>query len=823
MANLSAATFLAFAFSLVFPLFLTVRVEAQCSDDYLKSIPPPVAAIGAVRVVQLVNCTNQVLLGATNAARQPGNIGFPVFPEEKTWVMQPFDPNNWSNHSNILTINIPKEWANTVCPQNAPGCVATGPVIWARTGCRYDITTNRAQCETGSCADQYDCSTTAHGNPPYITFTEWTFYQKTQSPFIFFDNFDVSAVNGSSLTVDVQPLGGDAHNPFLKNDWLWLAYNAELGMHGAADLRQACGNGKSVSQGGFLLTRLDIDTAGAPNFGFEIVDGNGNLACPKSDPNCDKGNNALGCLNNCGLYKFPHERGTIGCDQDDDNCLGWEVFCAGDPNLYPASSFVCHSDGDCKTYAQQHGGKYGAFASCFINTPGSTSGYCAQRAFYAKDISNCDTLQTNGSYWGAPTKDVPCSFTYKSWNNLTQMLEWGTQPPYGMCSDVKGSGNPIACIGDDTIHKVLHGVYTWPNDPEVFTSDAPAYRVIYAPGYDPTTSAPITPADTIPLCSDLPDNYNYSQNQINCSSQIKEGLIFTVANNLGQNWPCGIAQSSANDQGVLCRFRPAPPGNGNCFPPIVDSDVTHSACGKIDTGTSLVSTVPDNPSGFTPSAGDWLFVGVAIPQVLNNVAPLGNSPLSGCSVNNWTAVPGGSLMINTNQGLLAWYYGQVTASQPNGCLVTAMLPAGNKNPAELKVYDVPQFNQTFDQHSTNTGNFSNVGNPIVGAGQVTTTHAPDLMLGNLLQVNLQPSPATTWNPFLSNNPQQGQLQCLGSPAICPTDDAPDWLPGHGPSSANSDTGHQKLTATGTYAFKRPAQASGQVNWGGVVFSIGLNK
>ena len=181
------------------------------------------------------------------------------------------------------------------------------------------------------------------------------------------------------------------------------------------------------------------------------------------------------------------------------------------------------------------------------------------------------------------------------------------------------------------------------------------------------------------------------------------------------------------------------------------------------------------------------------------------------------------ILVNSNQGLLAWYYGQVTASQPNGCQVTAMLAAGNKNPAELKVYDVPQFNQMFDQHSTNTGNFSNVGNPIVSAGQVTTMHAPDLMLGNLLQVNLQPSPATTWNPYLSNNPKQGQLQCLGSPAICPTDDAPDWLPGHGPSSANSDTGHQKLTATGTYAFKRLAQASGQVNWGGVVFGIQLNK
>ena len=52
-----------------------------------------------------------------------------------------------------------------------------GAEIWARTGCRYDIATNRAQCETGSCADQYDCSSAAQSQVGYTSIAEWTFYQ----------------------------------------------------------------------------------------------------------------------------------------------------------------------------------------------------------------------------------------------------------------------------------------------------------------------------------------------------------------------------------------------------------------------------------------------------------------------------------------------------------------------------------------------------------------------------------------------------------------------------------------------------------------------
>src|SRR5262249_35435556 len=63
----------------------------------------------------------------------------PVFPREGTWVMGPWT----SSPRNVLTIDIPPAWADT----SPKGSI--GPNIWVRTGCRYDIAANIAQCETG--------------------------------------------------------------------------------------------------------------------------------------------------------------------------------------------------------------------------------------------------------------------------------------------------------------------------------------------------------------------------------------------------------------------------------------------------------------------------------------------------------------------------------------------------------------------------------------------------------------------------------------------------------------------------------------------------
>ena len=94
------AVLLAFACGLVLPLLLSVRVAAQTvpaqsdcgSDAYLASLPvKPPKGNDIKRQVQLVNCSDQVLLGAANAARAAGQPPWPVFPQEGTWVMQPFN------------------------------------------------------------------------------------------------------------------------------------------------------------------------------------------------------------------------------------------------------------------------------------------------------------------------------------------------------------------------------------------------------------------------------------------------------------------------------------------------------------------------------------------------------------------------------------------------------------------------------------------------------------------------------------------------------------------------------------------------------------
>ncbi len=187
-------------------LFLSQLVQAQgpCTQDYFNSLPKPVPVFPTIRVVQIVNCTDQVILGASTASGRGSDVPVPVFPREKTWVMQPFDPNNWGNQTNVLTIDIPSEWSNTAKKGSH------GPNIWARTGCRYDPVSNRAQCETGSCGDQYDCSSANLTQVGFTSFTEWNFYQTYPPPnqdLPRFDSFDISLVNGASLTLDVQAVG----------------------------------------------------------------------------------------------------------------------------------------------------------------------------------------------------------------------------------------------------------------------------------------------------------------------------------------------------------------------------------------------------------------------------------------------------------------------------------------------------------------------------------------------------------------------------------------------------------------------------------------
>lgn len=807
----ATSAFLSLALSLISPLFCSMPAQAQgtCSQSYIDGLPKPSPMPPAVKVVQLVNCSNQVLLGAANAAHQANQPGFPVFPREATWVMQPYgSPNN----TNVLTIDIPPEWTNTKCAVGVTDCPALGPNIWVRTGCRYDATTNRAQCETGGCAGQYDCSSGGWGSPGYTSIVEWTFQDKYANNF---DYPDISLVNGSSLNVDIEPVGGSPTNPKDSFDQHWLNYNYPLTVHGL-DLRVAAACPNANGGGNFLLKRSDIDKSGV--YGYVIVDAQGNPVMPPGD-------NVLACFSNCGKFEYP---GTPAKDCDptvDPRCYAWTTFCAPTGAFY---SKKCSTDQDCiVTYK---GKQLDIHASCWKrDDPNQAMGTCELRGFYRNQSSLCPDNP------GSPASKIPCTFAYASTNPLDPIHpDYADQPPTaykppynGLCSGVVGpDGKKVDCVGDDTVHQIFHGAYSWPNDPEVFDDDATLYRMVFAPG---GTKVAITAAQNgVPLCKNLPSNYNYSKNYgtggaFPCSAPVdNEGAVFAVANPNGRIWACALDQRGAGNEGVICRWHPAPPdcsayGSDACVPcttPSVDKYVTKSACGAIEAGTSLQS------SFITPALNDPLFVEVTIAAVLNNVAlPV----VSGCA-SSWTVVK--SQFINTNEGVAVWYKG--VANTSSQCQVTATIAA--ENPAALKVYDVPKFNGTVETTSAATGNFVFPGSgqfPAVTAGTVTTSFARDLVLGNLLQENQQFTPITYWVNWLTNslgvppNNVECELNGQKSYLYCPTDDGTDYLPGHGPDSSNADAGHQ-FVGPGQHALQRGAQNLGSFGWAGVAIYVELN-
>ena len=134
------AAILAFGFCSLTAALWTVSARAQ--DSCLENVPTPQLQPGLHRVVQLVNCSQQTLLGTANAAQQQGKNPLPVFPREGTWVMGPA-----GSGKNVLTVDIPLGWEDTKCPPNSHGMCKgiVGPRFWARTGCRYDIAFDKAQ------------------------------------------------------------------------------------------------------------------------------------------------------------------------------------------------------------------------------------------------------------------------------------------------------------------------------------------------------------------------------------------------------------------------------------------------------------------------------------------------------------------------------------------------------------------------------------------------------------------------------------------------------------------------------------------------------
>src|SRR5262249_40933499 len=150
-------------------------------------------------------------------------------------------------------------------------------------------------------------------------------------------------------------------------------------------------------------------------------------------------------------------------------CYFWKTFCLGDPSLYGQT---CTQDSDCPVNG-----------ACWDLKDGVHPKTCAGRAFIKHP----------------PCDPSVCTFPYGYVDPVKNVTFYSTQPPCGKCTDV--TSDATKCIGDDTLHSVLPKAYTWPNDPQVYGGDAQVYRVIFSPG---GTDVPVTPASTIPICSDLP-------------------------------------------------------------------------------------------------------------------------------------------------------------------------------------------------------------------------------------------------------------------------------------------------------------------------------
>ena len=184
------------------------------------SLPVP-SPIPGRYVVQLVNESSVTLLAGADAAHVAGRPPQPVLPREGTWILPA---------QSVLTIDIPEAWEGTI-PLGS-----LGPVLWARTGCRYSVEHDLAQCETGDCGGVYDCSKKGLTPPGPKSLSEWTFEDENGNAAP-----DISVVDGVNLTMDVVPLGTYSPTPVGPvNPAFWLGGpNLPLSQCGQ-DLRATC-------------------------------------------------------------------------------------------------------------------------------------------------------------------------------------------------------------------------------------------------------------------------------------------------------------------------------------------------------------------------------------------------------------------------------------------------------------------------------------------------------------------------------------------------------------------------------------------------------
>jgi hypothetical protein len=335
------------------------------------------------------------------------------------------------------------------------------------------------------------------------------------------------------------------------------------------------------------------------------------------------GDSTVACFSNCAKYEFPTAP-AAGCDDSDPTCHNWEAFCLGDPSKYGQT---CTQDTDCK-----------AGAGCWDN-PGSANDHTCQGRAFIKAATCPGGVCT-----------YPYGYTDTVANPPVQFFS--TQPPFGSCTDV--TSDPAQCIGDDTFHRVMPKAYSWPNDPQVYGSDAPAYRVIFSPGGSTKKPARIS-STAIPACKSLPAIYGYATQYGGPESGSKpcdvpvnqEGALFAIANaephgpikdpKGKNNWSCNPDPTDSDNNGVACRWTP------------------------VDAIQQLGFRWNFN------SAGSDLQI-AAVPGGMNGDLLLGsitfNSGASATPPSGWTQVPGASVVSNSNDQTVVWYHFVGTTPEP---------------------------------------------------------------------------------------------------------------------------------------------------------------
>lgn len=289
--------------------------------------------------VEIVNETNQLLL--------LGAIGpTSVTPVENTWDLHP---------GQSLNINIPSSWLNT-----AGNSSLIGPRFWVRTGCRYNVATNKAQCETGDCSGPYNCSEYKLAGKIPTSLAEFCFECGGGLTY-----YDVSLVDGYSLSVNIEPLDGTPTNPNDPNDVFWCKTNL---CNSGQDLRSICPLASRL-----MSSQLSSYIPGQPD-------------------------NIIGCFSNCGFFEYPVAP-SLNCDATTDpKCAGWRQYCCQAPDF----GKPCNSDADCSNGAACWTGNN--------NPPSSTNpATCQCRAYYLNPPCPSNVC-TNPDSQPSPSTCSQCAF-----------------------------------------------------------------------------------------------------------------------------------------------------------------------------------------------------------------------------------------------------------------------------------------------------------------------------------------------------------------------------------------------------------------------------